>query len=57
MWKVLNDILKRKSKKSKLPNFVSVQNADGNLSKTNSKKSIANSMNKHFSTVGKSEKY
>ena len=53
MWKVLNDVLKRKSKKSKLPNFVSVQNADGKLSKTNCKKSIANSMNKHFSTVGK----
>ena len=53
MWKVLNDVLKRKSKKSKLPNFVSAQNTDGNLTKTNCKKSIANSMNKHFSTIGK----
>ena len=53
MWKVLNDVLKRKSKKSKLPNFVSVQSVDGQVSKTNCKKSIANSMNKHFSTIGK----
>ena len=52
MWKVLNDVMKRKSKKSKLPNFVSVKNTDGNLTKTNCKKLIANSMNKHFSTIG-----
>ena len=48
MWKVLNNAMKRKSKKSSLPNFVSVQNSDGKLTKTNCKQSIANSMNKHF---------
>ena len=37
MWKVLNDVFKRKSKKSKIPNFVSVQSVDGQVSKTNLK--------------------
>ena len=53
MWKVLNNAMKRKSRKSILPNFVSVKNTDGKLIKTNCKKSIADSMNQHFSTIGK----
>ena len=53
MWRVLNNAMKRKSKKSKLPNFVTVPSTNGKLSKTNCKQSIANSMNKHFSTIGK----
>lgn len=51
--RVLNNAMKRKSKKSKLPNFVSVPGTDGKLSKTNCKQSIANSMKAHFSTIGK----
>ena len=53
MWEVLNNVMRRKSKKTTLPNFVSVETNDGKSSKTNCKKTIANSMNKHFSTVGK----
>ena len=53
MWKVLNNAMKRKSFKSKLPNFVTVPSTDGKLSKTNCKQTIANSLNKHFSTIGK----
>ena len=53
MWKVLNNAMKRKSFKSKLPNFVTVPSTDGKLSKTNCKQSIANSMNNILGPLGR----